>query len=83
MFNILMCYASNEGVRRQLKVWMQLYRNLFFLSFLNRWSPNANGGVLESLGYNDGYRVDIDVPDNKWAEAPSFHDVVIFNTGHW
>ena len=50
---------------------------------LHRWSPNANGGVLESLGYKDGYRVDIDVPDSKWAEAPVFHDVVIFNTGHW
>lgn len=59
------------------------YHRTNLLARYGRWSPNANGGVLESLGYNDGYRVDIDVPDNKWAEAPSFHDVVIFNTGHW
>lgn len=65
-----------------LEFGCNLYRN-FYLFPLNRWSPSDNGGVLESLGYNDGYRVDIDVPDSKWAEAPSFHDVVIYNTGHW
>ncbi|KAL2922145.1 Protein trichome birefringence-like 13 [Bienertia sinuspersici] len=59
------------------------YHRTNLLARYGRWSPNTNGGMLESLGYYDGYRVDIDVPDNKWAEAPSFHDVVIFNTGHW
>ncbi|CAO2838706.1 unnamed protein product [Amaranthus hypochondriacus] len=59
------------------------YHRTNLLARYGRWSPNANGGVLESLGYKDGYRVDIDVPDSKWAEAPAFHDVVIFNTGHW
>ncbi|XP_010671567.2 protein trichome birefringence-like 13 isoform X1 [Beta vulgaris subsp. vulgaris] len=59
------------------------YHRTNLLARYGRWSPSDNGGVLESLGYNDGYRVDIDVPDSKWAEAPSFHDVVIYNTGHW
>lgn len=59
------------------------YHRTNLLARYGRWSPNTNGGELESLGYSDGYRVDIDVPDSKWAEAPSFHDVVIFNTGHW
>ncbi|XP_021764967.1 protein trichome birefringence-like 13 [Chenopodium quinoa] len=59
------------------------YHRTYLLARYGRWSPNTKGGALESLGYNDGYRVDIDVPDSKWAEAPSFHDVVIINTGHW
>ncbi|KAK4378525.1 hypothetical protein RND71_000387 [Anisodus tanguticus] len=57
---------------------------LLNLNFQRRkWSANANGGVLESLGYKEGYRVDVDVPEGTWAEAPSFHDILIFNTGHW
>lgn len=48
-----------------------------------RWSANSNGGDLESLGYKEGFRVDVDVPDGTWAEAPHFHDILIFNTGHW
>ncbi|THG19852.1 hypothetical protein TEA_020948 [Camellia sinensis var. sinensis] len=47
------------------------------------WSANTNGGVLESLGYKEGYRVDVDIPEGTWAEAMSFHDILIFNTGHW
>ncbi|RVX10300.1 protein trichome birefringence-like 13 [Vitis vinifera] len=46
------------------------------------WSADANGGTLESLGYKEGFRVDVDIPDGTWAEAPSFHDILIFNTGH-
>jgi hypothetical protein len=48
-----------------------------------RWSASSNGGPLESLGYKQGYRVDVDVPDQTWAEASNFHDILIFNTGHW
>jgi hypothetical protein len=48
-----------------------------------RWSRNPNGGPLESLGYKQDYRVDVDIPDQTWVEACSFHDVLIFNTGHW
>ncbi|KAE9448422.1 hypothetical protein C3L33_19681, partial [Rhododendron williamsianum] len=44
---------------------------------------SSTGGVLESLGYKEGYRVDVDIPEGTWAEALSFHDVLIFNTGHW
>ncbi|KAK9183835.1 hypothetical protein WN943_024180 [Citrus x changshan-huyou] len=49
----------------------------------SRWLANANGGELEALGYKEGYRVDVDVPDSTWAKAASFHDILIFNTGHW
>ncbi|GAB4854470.1 hypothetical protein Ancab_023054 [Ancistrocladus abbreviatus] len=48
-----------------------------------RWSADASGRLLESLGYKDGCRVDVDVADSTWAEAPSFCDVIILNTGHW
>ncbi|KAG6406706.1 hypothetical protein SASPL_134315 [Salvia splendens] len=40
-------------------------------------------GILESLGYKDGYRIDVDIPNGSWAAAPHFHDILIFNTGHW
>ncbi|KAK6805558.1 hypothetical protein RDI58_003343 [Solanum bulbocastanum] len=59
------------------------YHRTNLLARYGRWSANANGGVLESLGYKEGYRVDVDVPEGTWAEAPSFHDILIFNTGHW
>jgi hypothetical protein len=48
-----------------------------------RWSASENGGALESLGFKEGYRVDVDVPDSTWAQAANFHDILIFNTGHW
>jgi hypothetical protein len=47
--------------------------------WLHRWSASPDGGPLESLGD----RVDVDIPDQTWADATSFHDVLIFNTGHW
>lgn len=55
----------------------------FFVSVLSRWSASGNSGILESLGYKEGYRIDVDLPEGTWAEAPSFHDILIFNTGHW
>lgn len=54
-----------------------------FVPILSSWSANENGGKLESLGYKEGYRVDVDIPEATWAEAPAFHDIIIFNTGHW
>lgn len=59
------------------------YHRTNLLARYGRWSANASGGVLESLGYKEGYRVDVDVPEGTWAEAPSFHNILIFNTGHW
>ncbi|CAK9145005.1 unnamed protein product [Ilex paraguariensis] len=59
------------------------YHRTNLLARYGRWSANANGGVLESLRYKEGYRVDVDIPEGTWAEAPSFHDILIFNTGHW
>ncbi|KAJ6905694.1 hypothetical protein NC652_023456 [Populus alba x Populus x berolinensis] len=59
------------------------YHRTNLLARYGRWSANANGGELESLGYKEGYRVDVDIPEGTWADAPSFHDVLIFNTGHW
>lgn len=47
------------------------------------WSASADGGKLESLGYKEGYRVDVDIPESSWIEAPNFHDILVFNTGHW
>ena len=54
-----------------------------FVPVFYRWSANTNGGLLESLGYKEGYRIDVDIPEGTWEEALSFHDILIFNTGHW
>lgn len=59
------------------------YHRTNLLARYGRWSANANGGMLESLGYKEGYRVDVDILEGTWSEALSFHDVIIFNTGHW
>ncbi|GER43291.1 trichome birefringence-like [Striga asiatica] len=59
------------------------YHRTNLLARYGRWSANSNGGTLESLGYKEGYRVDVDLPEGTWAEAPSFHDILVFNTGHW
>uniref|UniRef100_A0A0E0LKY8 Uncharacterized protein n=1 Tax=Oryza punctata TaxID=4537 RepID=A0A0E0LKY8_ORYPU len=59
------------------------YHRTNLLVRYGRWSASPNGGPLESLGYKQGYRVDVDIPDQTWTESPSFHDVLIFNTGHW
>ncbi|XP_054801003.1 protein trichome birefringence-like 13 isoform X1 [Prosopis cineraria] len=59
------------------------YHRTNLLARYGRWSANANGGALESLGFKEGFRVDVDVPESTWAQAPSFHDILIFNTGHW
>ncbi|KAF7126741.1 hypothetical protein RHSIM_Rhsim11G0147600 [Rhododendron simsii] len=58
-----------------------LYR---FVAILEEWwSANSNGNVLKSFGYKEGHRVDIDIPEGKWAQAFSIHDILIFNTGHY
>ncbi|XP_041027487.1 protein trichome birefringence-like 13 [Juglans microcarpa x Juglans regia] len=59
------------------------YHRTNLLARYGRWSANANGGVLESLGFKEGFRLDVDVPEGTWAGAPAFHDILIFNTGHW
>ncbi|KAE9447040.1 hypothetical protein C3L33_21052, partial [Rhododendron williamsianum] len=38
--------------------------------------------AVESLGYEEGYIVDVDIPEGTWAQSLSFHDILIFNTGH-
>ncbi|KAL0334992.1 UNVERIFIED_CONTAM: protein trichome birefringence-like 13 [Sesamum radiatum] len=58
------------------------YHRTNLLARYGRWSASSNGGKLESLGYKEGYRIDVDLPEGTWAEAPSFHDILIFNTGH-
>jgi len=57
--------------------------NIAFIKVICKWSASPDGGPLESLGYKQGYRVDVDIPDQTWADATSFHDILIFNTGHW
>ncbi|KAL8541656.1 hypothetical protein ACS0TY_002791 [Phlomoides rotata] len=59
------------------------YHRTNLLARYGRWSASSNSGVLESLGYKAGYRIDVDIPDGTWAEALSLHDILIFNTGHW
>ncbi|KAI3906167.1 hypothetical protein MKW92_044376 [Papaver armeniacum] len=34
-------------------------------------------------GLKGVYRVDVDVPSDKWADVTKFYDVLVFNTGHW
>ncbi|KAL5988317.1 Protein trichome birefringence-like 13 [Asimina triloba] len=59
------------------------YHRTNLLVRYGRWSASGDGGALESLGYREGFRVDVDVPDSSWANAPGFHDILILNTGHW
>ncbi|KAL6545867.1 Protein trichome birefringence-like 13 [Orobanche gracilis] len=59
------------------------YHRTNLLARYGRWSASSNIGTFELLGYKEGYRVDVDLPEGTWAEAPSFYDVLIFNTGHW
>ncbi|KAH7518519.1 hypothetical protein FEM48_Zijuj09G0180300 [Ziziphus jujuba var. spinosa] len=59
------------------------YHRTNLLARYGRWSANTNGGDLESLGFKEGYRVDVDIPGGTWADAPRFHDILILNTGHW
>ncbi|KAJ8769767.1 hypothetical protein K2173_007627 [Erythroxylum novogranatense] len=59
------------------------YHRINLLVRYGSWSSSASGGVLESLGYKDSYRVDVDISDGTWVGALSFHDILIFNTGHW
>ncbi|ESQ51106.1 hypothetical protein EUTSA_v10022706mg [Eutrema salsugineum] len=59
------------------------YHRTNLLARYGRWSANANGGELEDLGFREGYRVDVDTPESSWEKAPSFHDILILNTGHW
>ncbi|XP_050364159.1 protein trichome birefringence-like 13 [Argentina anserina] len=97
MFVSLFC--SLKSVSSEVKKWRPVgadrgftfleynvtlaYHRTNLLARYGRWSANANGGVLESLGYKEGYRVDVDIPAETWAESLSFHDILIFNTGHW
>ncbi|TKY59401.1 trichome birefringence 13 [Spatholobus suberectus] len=48
-----------------------------------KWSASDHGGALETLGFREGFRVDVDIPESTWVRALSFHDILIFNTGHW
>ncbi|XP_073146920.1 protein trichome birefringence-like 13 isoform X2 [Henckelia pumila] len=59
------------------------YHRTNLLAHYGSWAASNSGGMLESLGFKEGYRVDADLPEGTWAEAPSFHDILIFNTGHW
>ncbi|KAL5647290.1 hypothetical protein ACJX0J_041645, partial [Zea mays] len=96
MFASLVCML--RGVNGEVRKWRHAgadrgftflcynlivaYHRTNLLVRYGRWSRNPNGGPLESLGYKQGYRADVDIPDQTWVEACSFHDVLIFNTGH-
>ncbi|XP_057416709.1 protein trichome birefringence-like 13 isoform X1 [Lotus japonicus] len=59
------------------------YHRTNLLARYGRWSASDHAGALEALGFKEGYRVDVDVLEGTWAQAPSFHDILILNTGHW
>ncbi|KAH7294642.1 hypothetical protein KP509_27G011100 [Ceratopteris richardii] len=59
------------------------YHRTNLLARYGEWEAKDDGGALEKLGFVKGYRVDVDVPQSTWAEAPLFHDVLVLNTGHW
>ncbi|KAI5069549.1 hypothetical protein GOP47_0015850 [Adiantum capillus-veneris] len=59
------------------------YHRTNLLARYGQWKAKEAAGPLEKLGLLRGYRVDVDVPQSTWAEAPLFHDVLILNTGHW
>ncbi|KAL5162711.1 Protein trichome birefringence-like 13 [Glycine soja] len=59
------------------------YHRTNLLARFGSWSATDKRGALETLGFREGYRVDVDVPDTTWAQALSFHNILIFNTGHW
>ncbi|XP_074327848.1 protein trichome birefringence-like 13 isoform X2 [Apium graveolens] len=59
------------------------YHRTNLLVRYGRLSANDDDGKLSNLGYEEGYRIDVDMPERTWAEAPTFHDILIFNTGHW
>ncbi|MCO5601687.1 hypothetical protein L7F22_055810 [Adiantum nelumboides] len=59
------------------------YHRTNLLARYGQWEAKEDSGPLEKLGLVRGYRVDVDVPQSTWAEAPLFHDILILNTGHW
>ncbi|XP_010488896.1 PREDICTED: protein trichome birefringence-like 13 [Camelina sativa] len=97
MFVSLFCML--KSVKGELKKWRPVgadrgftflqynltiaYHRTNLLARYGRWPANANGGELESLGFKEGYRIDVDIPDSSWVKASSFHDILILNTGHW
>ncbi|AQK72719.1 E2F transcription factor-like E2FE [Zea mays] len=42
-----------------------------------RWLRNPNGGNIESIRYKQGYKVDVDIPDQTWVEASKAEIMVI------
>lgn len=97
MYVSLVCYLKQAS--GQVKKWRPVgadkgvtfldynltlaYHRTNLLARYRRWEAKEDGGQLKNLGYKEGYRVDVDVPQSTWAEAPRFHDVLILNTGHW
>ncbi|MCO5587109.1 hypothetical protein L7F22_041056 [Adiantum nelumboides] len=47
------------------------------------WKATNSNGLLEKLGYQRGYQVNVDVPACDWINVTEFYDVIVFNTGHW
>ncbi|KAF6148263.1 hypothetical protein GIB67_012038 [Kingdonia uniflora] len=55
------------------------YHRTNLLAYYGWWSTSVNGGVVKGIGYKEGFRVDLDIPEGTWAEVSSFHDVLILN----
>lgn len=59
------------------------YHRAVLLADYSEWKATDPSGQLEKLGYQRGYRVNVDVPASDWINVTGFYDVVIFNSGHW
>eukprot|EP00249_Psilotum_nudum_P004455 c17977_g1_i1 orf=1345-2445(+) len=56
------------------------YHRTNLLAHYGRWEAKAEDGKLESLGYKEGFRIDVDIPQSTWAHAPRFHDLYFVDT---
>jgi hypothetical protein len=80
-------WACKEWDFKKYRALLELFGKVFVSLLIDaklmvRWEAKSNG-ELESLGYKQGFRVDVDIPQSTWEEAPHFHDVLVLNTGHW
>ncbi|XP_024517733.1 protein trichome birefringence-like 13 isoform X1 [Selaginella moellendorffii] len=98
MYASLVC-TLKQAASKDLKKWRPIgsdkgitflgynvtvaYHRTNLLARYGEWKASADGGPLEEHGYKQGYRVDVDIPQSTWSEAPQFYDILVISTGHW
>ncbi|GLT41880.1 hypothetical protein SLA2020_159120 [Shorea laevis] len=82
MFVSLFC--TLKRVSSEVKKWRPAVadRGFTFLQY-NLTIAYHRTNLLKLLDSKRVIELDVDVPEGTWAKAPSFHDILIFNTGHW